>query len=75
MYGDTNLGANDEAILTFLKTPMNKAIFDALKSHVYPEFAAQIAAQKAATQNTVVNNVDEDADVKDSYKFNNKIIE
>ena len=39
MYGDTNLGATDEAMLTFFKTPMNKPIFDALKKHVYPEFA------------------------------------
>ena len=48
MYGDTNLGANDEAVLTFLKTPMNKPIFDALKAHVYPEFAIHLAAQKEA---------------------------
>lgn len=44
MYGETNLGANDEAMLTFFKTPMNKAIFDALKKHVYPEFAVQFTA-------------------------------
>ena len=41
MYGETNLGATDEAILTFFKTPMNKPIFDAIKKHVYPEFAIQ----------------------------------
>lgn len=43
MYGETNLGATDEAMVTFFKTPMNKAIFDALKKHVYPEFAVQFA--------------------------------
>lgn len=42
MYGDTNMGANEEAVLVFLKTPMNKPVFDALKAHVYPEFAAQL---------------------------------
>ena len=42
MYGDTNLGATDEAMLTFLKTPMNKPTFDAMKIHVYPEFAKHI---------------------------------
>ena len=42
MYGDTNMGATDEAVLTFLKTPMNKPIFDAFKAHVYPEFAKHI---------------------------------
>lgn len=47
MYGETNLGATDEAMLTFFKTPMNKPIFDALKRHVYPEFAIQFATQDA----------------------------
>lgn len=42
MYGETNLGATDEAMLTFFKTPMNKPIFDALKNHVYPEFALHL---------------------------------
>ena len=42
MYGDTNMGATDEAVLQFLKTPMNKPIFDAFKTHVHPEFAKQI---------------------------------
>lgn len=41
MYGETNLGATDEAMLTFFKTPMNKSILDALKKHVYPQFAIQ----------------------------------
>lgn len=41
MYGETNLGANDEAVLTFLKTPLNHPILNALKAHVYPEFAIQ----------------------------------
>jgi hypothetical protein len=40
MYGETNLGATDEAVITYFKTPMNKPILDALKRHVYPEFAA-----------------------------------
>ena len=44
MYGDTNMGANEEAVLVFLKTPMNKPILDAFKAHVYPEFAAHLAA-------------------------------
>ena len=41
MYGDTNLGATEDAVIIFLKTPMNSKIFDALKRHVYPEFALQ----------------------------------
>lgn len=45
MYGETNLGANDDAVITFLKTPLNKPILDALKLHVYPEYAVQL--QKA----------------------------
>ena len=41
MYGDTNLGATDEAAVIFLKSPMNKKIFEALKRHVFPEYAVQ----------------------------------
>ena len=46
MYGDTNLGATDEAVIMFLKTPMNKPMLDALKKHVYPEFALQFESAK-----------------------------
>lgn len=49
MYGDTNLGATDEAVIMYLKTPMNKAILDALKKHVYPEFAIQFASNPEPT--------------------------
>lgn len=45
MYGDTNLGATDEAIIVFFKTAMNKPILDSLKRHVYPEFAAQFGSE------------------------------
>jgi len=54
MYGETNLGATDEAMLTFFKTPMNKPIFDALKKHVYPQFALQFE-----------NNTNKDTEVKE----------
>lgn len=50
MYGDTNLGANEDAVLTFLKSPVNKPIFDMLKAHVYPEYATQIKAMESAPQ-------------------------
>lgn len=45
MYGDTNLGATDEAVIVYLKTPMNKSILDALKKHVYPEFAVHYSQE------------------------------
>lgn len=50
MYGDTNMGATEEAVLTFLKTPMNKPIFDAFKAHVYPEFAKHINPTPVSTE-------------------------
>ena len=56
MYGDTNLGATEDAVIVFLKTPMNSKIFDALKRHVYPEFALQFDTQneeKVETSETV----------------------
>lgn len=54
MYGDTNMGATDEAVLTFLKTPMNKPTFDAFRNHVYPEFAKHVTAP-VTTPETVEN--------------------
>lgn len=39
MYGDNVLGATDEAILLYMKTPQNKVVFDALKDETYPEYA------------------------------------
>ena len=53
MYGDTNLGATDEAVIMFLKTPMNKPMLDALKKHVYPEFALQFESAKPEEPNVV----------------------
>lgn len=52
MYGDTNLGATDEAVIVYLKTPMNKPMLDALKKHVYPEFALQF--ETTDKQETIV---------------------
>lgn len=54
MYGETNLGANEEAVLVFLKTPLNKPILDALKAHLYPEFAIQFKNQTETTTPTSV---------------------
>ena len=42
MYGETNLGATDDAVISYLRSPMNKKLLDALKAHVYPEFAMQL---------------------------------
>ena len=50
MYGDTNMGATDEAVLTFLKTPTNKPTFDAFRNHVYPEFAKHVTPNPVATE-------------------------
>ena len=61
MYGDTNLGATEDAVLLFLKSPMNKRIFDALKRHLYPEFALQFDAEKE--QDKVEETVTEDEPV------------
>lgn len=59
MYGDTNLGATDEAVIMFLKTPMNKPMLDALKRHVYPEFAVQFEAPKVETVEETTENREE----------------
>ena len=37
MYGEAVLGATDEAVIAFLKTPTNKKILDSIKNEVYPD--------------------------------------
>lgn len=42
MYGETILGATDDAVMLFFKTPSNKRIVDMLKYEVYPEYAPKV---------------------------------
>lgn len=41
MYGDNILGATDDAVIQFCKTPANKKVLDMLKADVYPEYVRQ----------------------------------
>lgn len=41
MYGNNILGATDDAVIQFCKTPANKKVLDMLKADVYPEYARQ----------------------------------
>lgn len=52
MYGETALGATDDAILLYLKDPGHKRLFDMLKYEVYPEFAALNKAPEATKEVT-----------------------
>ena len=47
MYGDNILGATDDAVIQYCKTPANKAVLDMLKADVYPEYARQTAEASA----------------------------
>lgn len=38
IYGETILGATEDAIMLFFKTPGNKKILDLIKNEAYPEF-------------------------------------
>ena len=42
VYGESVLGATDDALMMYLKTATNKKILDLIKREVYPEFARQI---------------------------------
>lgn len=54
MYGETILGATDDAVLTFFKTPTNKKILDLVKTETYPEFARAFEeASKIVTEETL----------------------
>lgn len=45
MYGENVLGATDDAILLYMKTPQNKVIYDALRDETYPEFVVTKASK------------------------------
>lgn len=45
MYGDNILGATDDAVIQFCKTPANKKVLDILKADVYPEYVRQIESE------------------------------
>ena len=40
VYGDALLGATDDAVLIFFKTPANKRVLDQIIIEVYPEYAS-----------------------------------
>lgn len=42
VYGESVLGATDDALMMYLKTATNKKILDLIKREVYPEFARQV---------------------------------
>jgi hypothetical protein len=42
MYGETMLGASEEAMILFFKDPKNKRILDMVKYEVYPEYKALV---------------------------------
>jgi len=52
MYADTSLGATDEAILLFFKTPANKKILDSIKNETYPDFIRVVAPIDPSEDNT-----------------------
>lgn len=45
MYGDNILGATDDAVIQFCKTPANKKVLDMLKAEVYPEYVRQTESE------------------------------
>ena len=54
MYGDNILGATDDAVIQYCKTPANKAVLDMLKADVYPEYARKVeeAAPEKSSKST-----------------------
>lgn len=52
VYGETVLGATDEAVMLFFKTPQNKRVVDMLKYEVYPEFAPKNTLSEESKEDT-----------------------
>ena len=45
-YADNILGATDDAVLLFFKTPSNKRVLDQIKIETYPEYASVSAIEE-----------------------------
>ena len=45
-YADNILGATDDAVLLFFKTPSNKRVLDQIKLETYPEYASVSAIEE-----------------------------
>ena len=61
-YADNILGATDDAVLLFFKTPSNKRVLDQIKLETYPEYASISAIEEKietveTTPATVAKNV------------------
>lgn len=51
-YGDSVLGATDDAMILFFKTAANKGILDLIKRETYPEFIVGLEAPAKKTKKT-----------------------
>ena len=49
-YGDVILGANEDAVLLFLKMPMNSKILTAIKNETFPQYASVESLSKMAAE-------------------------
>ncbi len=51
-YADVLLGATDDAVMIFFKTPANKRVVDQIKFEVYPEYAPKTVAEPEEVSET-----------------------
>lgn len=67
VYGESVMGATEDAMMMYLKTPTNKKILDLIKREVYPEFVRQVEMKDPAIDNPAIDNpVVNDSDLKQS---------
>lgn len=52
VYGESVLGATDDAMILFFKTPANKGILDLIKKETYPEFIVGLETSAKKTTKT-----------------------
>ncbi len=50
LFGDSVLGSNDDAMLTFLKTASNKSILDMIKRETYLDYIQQLESKDTKSQ-------------------------
>lgn len=66
IYGETVLGATEDAIMMFFKTPTNKKVLDLIKRETYPEFVRQVEMSSNTDDKTSDNTDDNEKSAEKS---------
>lgn len=68
MYGETILGATEEAVNMFFKNPTNKVIFEMIRNETYPEYITQKVMDDSKLKDIPISEADVEETPKKTVK-------